>query len=149
MGYVGMLPEYNADLWNLTARMTHTISLSQNKMHCSSKQQQHVSQWYATSILIWYLSDCITECHWTGGKVGCQIGKALCSGEAKQKGTVPATKQWWYDEKGVCDGTEVDELWCQWLLFHLDQGCIADYQKWDELAEERICGGNQESYHSW
>jgi hypothetical protein len=31
---------------------------------------------------------------------------------AKQKGTVPATKQWWYDEKGVHNGTEVHELWC-------------------------------------
>jgi hypothetical protein len=62
-------------------------------MHCPSKQQQHVSQWYATSISICYLSDCIAECHWTGGKVRCQIGKVICSGEAKQKGTVPATKQ--------------------------------------------------------
>jgi hypothetical protein len=26
---------------------------------------------------------------------------------------------------------------------------IADYKKWDELAEEQICGGNQESNHSW
>jgi hypothetical protein len=57
--------------------MSRTISLSQHKMHCSSKQQQHVSQWYPTSISIWYLSDCIAECHWTGGKVGCEIGKAF------------------------------------------------------------------------
>jgi hypothetical protein len=28
-----------------------------------------------------------------GGKSRCEIGKALCSGEAKQKGTVPATEQ--------------------------------------------------------
>jgi hypothetical protein len=28
-----------------------------------------------------------------GGKSGCEIGKAICSREAKQKGTVPATKQ--------------------------------------------------------
>jgi hypothetical protein len=35
----------------------------------------------------------LQKCYWTGGKVGCQIGKALCLGEAKQKGTVPATKQ--------------------------------------------------------
>jgi hypothetical protein len=28
-----------------------------------------------------------------GGEVGCEIGKALCLGEAKAKGTVPATKQ--------------------------------------------------------
>jgi hypothetical protein len=33
---------------------------------------------------------------------------------------------------------EVPELWCQWFLFCLDQGCIADYQKWDEHAEEQI-----------
>jgi hypothetical protein len=26
------------------------------------------------------------------------------------------------------------------------QGCIANYQKWDELVEEQICGGNQESF---
>ncbi len=69
----------------LPARKTRTISLSQNKMHCSWKQQQHVSQWYPTSISIWYLSDCIAECHWTGWKVGCEIGKVLCSWEAKQK----------------------------------------------------------------
>jgi hypothetical protein len=37
------IPKYNAFLWNLPAWMTRTISLSQNKMHCSSKQQQHVS----------------------------------------------------------------------------------------------------------
>jgi hypothetical protein len=102
---------------------------------------------YPTSILIWSLSNCIPECHWTGGKVGCEIGKVLYLGEAKQKGTVPATKQWWYDEKGVRNDMEVHELWCQWLLFHLDHGCITDYQKWDELAEEQICGGNQESNH--
>jgi hypothetical protein len=46
------IPEYNADLSNLPARMTRTISLSQNKMHYSSKQQQNVNQWYATSISI-------------------------------------------------------------------------------------------------
>jgi hypothetical protein len=68
------IPKYNADLWNLPAQMTLTISLSQNKMHCSSKQQQHVSQCYPHSISIWYLSDCIAECHWTGWKVGCEIG---------------------------------------------------------------------------
>jgi hypothetical protein len=28
-----------------------------------------------------------------GGKSGCEIGKVICSREAKQKGTVPATKQ--------------------------------------------------------
>jgi hypothetical protein len=50
-------------------------------------------------------------------------------------------------KKGVHDGTKVHELRCQWLLFCLDQSCIADYQKWDELAEEWICGGNQESSH--
>jgi hypothetical protein len=33
------IPVYNADLWNLPARTTRTIWLSQNKMHCSSKQQ--------------------------------------------------------------------------------------------------------------
>jgi hypothetical protein len=65
--------------------MTRTILLSQNKMHCSSKQQQHVSQWYATSISILYLSNCIAECNWTGGKVRCQIGKVLCLGEAMKK----------------------------------------------------------------
>jgi hypothetical protein len=51
--------------------------------------------------------------------------------------------------KGVCHGMKVHELQCQWLLFCLDQGCIANYQKWDELAEELICGSNQESSHSW
>jgi hypothetical protein len=31
---------------------------------------------------------------WTGWKVRCEVGKALCLGEqAKQNGTVPATKQ--------------------------------------------------------
>jgi hypothetical protein len=28
-----------------------------------------------------------------GAKLECEIGKVLCLGEAKQKGTVPATKQ--------------------------------------------------------
>jgi hypothetical protein len=65
--------------------MTRNNSLPQNKMHCSLKQQQHVSQWYATSISIWYLSDCIAECHWTGGKVRCQIGKALVREKLSKK----------------------------------------------------------------
>jgi hypothetical protein len=85
MGYVGIHTQIKCRSWNLTARMTHTISLPQYKMHCSLKQEQHVSQWYTTCISIWYLSNCIAQCHWTGGKVGCQIGKAHCSGEAKQK----------------------------------------------------------------
>ncbi len=64
---------------------------------------------------------------------------------------------WWWDSGGLpghvsgatnsC-ATFVHELWCRWLLFHLDQGCIANYQKWNELAEEWICSGNQESSHS-
>jgi hypothetical protein len=36
----------------------------------------------------------------------------LILGEAKQKGTVPATEQGWYDEKGVRNGMEVHEIWC-------------------------------------
>jgi hypothetical protein len=97
------IPEYNADLWNLPARM---------------------SQWYPNSISIWYLSDCIAECHWTGWKVRCEIGKALCSGEAKQKGTAPATKQWWYDEKGYTmvqkymnyDANDFSSIWTKVVL---------------------------------
>jgi hypothetical protein len=34
------------------------------------------------------------------------------------------------------------------LLSGLKLSCIANYQKWDDLAEEQICCGNQESSHS-
>jgi hypothetical protein len=56
-------------------------------MHCSSKQQQHVSQF---DIFPTALQNAIG---WGGGGVGCEIGKALFLGEAKQNSTVPVTKQ--------------------------------------------------------
>jgi hypothetical protein len=35
-----------------------------------------------------------------------RLAKHFVWEKLRQKGTVPATEQWWYDEKGVCNGME-------------------------------------------
>jgi hypothetical protein len=90
----------------------------------------------------------IPLCHWPGWKVGCEIGKALCSGEASKKVQFLQPN----NDDMMKKVYAVAQMYMNYtmLMSSLPSGLRLYFRlsKRDELAEEQICGSNQESSHS-
>jgi hypothetical protein len=65
--------------------MTHTILLSQNKMHCSSKQQQHVGQWYPTAFQFDIFLTALQNAIGQGGKSDVRLAKHFVQEKLSKK----------------------------------------------------------------
>jgi hypothetical protein len=61
------------------------MSLSQNKMHCSSKQQQHVSQWYATAFQFDTFPPALQNAIGQGAKLDVRLAKLFVREKLSKK----------------------------------------------------------------